>query len=397
MGLFCRQDGNASGGRRLSWLPACGSAAKEPVRPRPGRWRRRVAGVAGAGETVQAIDDAYNRQLLHLEQQRLEQLGLLAARQKPAEAAATYERLFRLAIAGDLFRDAESAAVKVVEQGTPSPTTDALAHLVKIIAEVDRGAFEQSLQSLRKSIAESTQEKQATEARAALAPAELIGICEAYYQRLVEGNQFAIAREAFRLALEQPYNPAVKDFLASRLKRIELVGKPAPLIQGTDLDGKAFNLAEEKGKVVLVIFWASWNLPAASQVSWLEQVQEAHHKRGLQRREHQPRCPRGQRPEAGNGPAQYPPVLARLQHHLAHPGEWLRRSRLRQGLRNLGYPGQCPDRPRRVGCSDRSLAQEPRTGRLPAARASEQVTRRPKLKARVRGRGELGGIGRGRE
>ena len=241
----------------------------------------KVAGSAGAEETVQAIDDEYNRQLLHLEQRRLEQLGRLAARQQPAMAAATYERLFRLAIAGDLFRDAEAAAVKVVEQGTPSPTTDALAHLVKIIAEVDRGAYEQSLQSLRRSIAESTQEKQATEARAALAPAEVIGICEAYYQRLVEGNQFAIAREAFRLVLEQPYSPAVKDFLASRLNRIELVGKPAPPIQGKDLDGKVFNLAEEKGKVVLVVFWASWNLPSAAQISWLEQVRDADHKRGL--------------------------------------------------------------------------------------------------------------------
>src|SRR5271157_5451732 len=237
--------------------------------------------VAPGQDTDQAIDDEYNRQLLHLEQRRLEQLGRLAARQQPALAAATYERLFRLAIAGDLFREAEAAAVKVVEQGTPSPTTDALAHLVKIIAEVERGAFEQSLQSLRRAIAESTQEKHATEARAALAPAEVIGICEAYYQRLVEGNQFAIAREAFRLVLEQAYSPAVKDFLASRLKRIELVGKPAPPIQGTDLDGKVFNLAEEKGKVVLVVFWASWNLPSAAQISWLEQVRDAYHKRGL--------------------------------------------------------------------------------------------------------------------
>src|SRR5208283_4187647 len=76
-------------------------------------------------------------------------------------------------------------------------------------------------------------------------------------------------------------SPAVKDFLASRLKRIELVGKPAPPIQGTDLDGKVFNLAEEKGKVVLVVFWASWNLPSAAQISWFEQVRDAYHKRGL--------------------------------------------------------------------------------------------------------------------
>ena len=241
----------------------------------------RVIGAAKADDPIQAIDDEFNRQVLELGRRRLEQLGRLAAQQKPAEAAVTYERLLRLAIADDLFRDAESAAGDVIQQGTPSPTTNALAHLVKIIAEADRGAFPQSLQSLRKAVAESVAERPATAARAALAPAEVIGICEAYYQRLVEGNQFPIAREAFRLLLEKPFRPAVKDFLASRLKRIELVGKPAPPIRGTDLDGKEFNLAAEKGKLVLVVFWASWSQPNAAQVTWLEQVEHAYHNKGL--------------------------------------------------------------------------------------------------------------------
>jgi thiol-disulfide isomerase/thioredoxin len=241
-----------------------------------------VTGSAKVDVEVQAIDDEYFRQLLQLDQRRLEQLGRLGSLQKPAEAAATYERLFRLAIAGDLFKDAEAAAQKVIDQGTPSHPTNALAYFVKIIAEVDRGAFEQSVRSLRQALAESTQERQATAARAVLAPAEVIEICEAYYQRLVDANQFAIAREAFRLVLEQPYRPALKDFVASRLKRIELVGKPAPPIQGIDLDSKPFNLADEKGKVVLVVFWASWCLPNATQVSWLEEVEHAYHNRGLE-------------------------------------------------------------------------------------------------------------------
>jgi thiol-disulfide isomerase/thioredoxin len=241
-----------------------------------------ITGSAKADVEIQAIDDDYNRQLLQLEQRRLEQLGGLASRQKPAEAAATYERLFRLAITGDLFKDAEAAAGKVIEQGTPSHATNGLAFLVKLIAQVDRGASEQSLRTLRQALTESTQERQATAARAVLAPAEVIEICEAYYQRLVEANQFAIARDAFRLVLEQPYRPGLKDFVASRLKRIELVGKPAPPIQGTDLDGKPFNLAGDKGKVVLVVFWASWCIPNAAQVSWLEEVEHAFHNRGLQ-------------------------------------------------------------------------------------------------------------------
>ncbi len=169
----------------------------------------------------------------------------------------------------------------MLQEGTPSATANALAHFVKIIAETERGAFEQSLASLRQAVAESLAERPAAGANAALAPAEVIGICEAYYQRLVEARQFPIAREAFRLVLEKPYRPAVKDFLASRLKRLDLVGKPAPPIHGKDLDGKEFSLADHKGRVVLIVFWASWSEPDAAQVTWLEQVEGAYHKKGL--------------------------------------------------------------------------------------------------------------------
>jgi RNA polymerase sigma factor (sigma-70 family) len=36
------------------------------------------------------------------------------------------------------------------------------------------------------------------------------------------------------------------------------VGKPAPEISGTDIDGKAFRLSDYRGKVVLLVFWADW-------------------------------------------------------------------------------------------------------------------------------------------
>src|SRR5262245_30572992 len=81
-------------------------------------------------ESIKSIDDDYARQSLLLERQRLERLGRLASRQKPADAAVTYEQLFRLAIAGNQFRDAESAAEAVMKSGSPSPTVTALAHLV---------------------------------------------------------------------------------------------------------------------------------------------------------------------------------------------------------------------------------------------------------------------------
>jgi thiol-disulfide isomerase/thioredoxin len=258
-----------------AWAQPAGQEKAAPPESKTG-------GAPKADAELQAIDDKYNRELLQLDQRRLEALGLLAASQQPDRAAATYERLFRLAIAADLFRDAENAAGKVLEKGTPSPATLALAHLVKIVAQVERGAALESLRSVRQAVAQSMQERQATEGRAALTPSEVIAICDVYYQRLVDGNHFQVAREAFRHVAEQPYDPAVKEFVAGRLKRVELVGKPAPPIQGTDLDGKAFSLAAQKGKVVLVVFWASWCLPNAAQVTWLEQARDAYHNRGLE-------------------------------------------------------------------------------------------------------------------
>jgi thiol-disulfide isomerase/thioredoxin len=42
------------------------------------------------------------------------------------------------------------------------------------------------------------------------------------------------------------------------LAALRLIGKPAPEIDGVDLDGRGLKLSEYRGKVVLLSFWASW-------------------------------------------------------------------------------------------------------------------------------------------
>jgi thiol-disulfide isomerase/thioredoxin len=233
-------------------------------------------------ESVQAINDDYDRKLLRLDRDRLERLARLAARQKPADAASTYEQLFRLGIAGNLFRDVEAAADAVVKDGSPSPTTLALAHLTRVIARADRGAYDESLDCLRQVLAQRESDRHAGGPKVILAADEVVGITDAYYQRMVHDGQYEIARKAFRLALDQTPQARVKDYLRSRLARLEQVGKPAPAIRGADIDAKPFDLAASKGKVVLVVFWASWHLPCAAEVSWLEQVYDAYRGRGFE-------------------------------------------------------------------------------------------------------------------
>ena len=96
------------------------------------------------------------------------------------------------------------------------------------------------------------------------------------FTRFIERDPDALMKRA-EVALERtlkefPSEPATDDrmTIAARAKlaedaRAELdeirnlaVGKPAPEITGTDLDGRPFKLSDYRGKVVLLTFWAGW-------------------------------------------------------------------------------------------------------------------------------------------
>ncbi len=56
---------------------------------------------------------------------------------------------------------------------------------------------------------------------------------------------------------------------------------PAPDITLKDLDGKDLSLAQYRGKVVLVNFWATWCEPCRVEIPWLIEMQQKYSARGF--------------------------------------------------------------------------------------------------------------------
>lgn len=60
------------------------------------------------------------------------------------------------------------------------------------------------------------------------------------------------------------------------------VGDAAPQFARTDLSGRPFDLKAQRGKVVLIDFWASWCPPCIIAIPELGRLQEKYGKSGLQ-------------------------------------------------------------------------------------------------------------------
>ena len=180
-------------------------------------------------ESIAAIDGLYQKELVDIERRRLDRLAGLAAKQAKDEANRTYETYFRAAIAANLFAEAEPVAGRVLRSKETASRVILLADVVKIMAEVGRGAYDESLASLTSAldVADLARVGAAAAVPHPLPLDSRLALLDAYFQRLTQGDQFAIARKAFTVVRDRTTDLAIKAFAASRLARIGLIGKPA--------------------------------------------------------------------------------------------------------------------------------------------------------------------------
>ena len=88
------------------------------------------------------------------------------------------------------------------------PVIQFLARTIDIIASADRGAYDESLADLR---TVSRLVRNGASGREAAAPSldtsALLAICEAYYQRLLQGDRFDVAQEGLSNVAQGRANP----------------------------------------------------------------------------------------------------------------------------------------------------------------------------------------------
>jgi len=229
-----------------------------------------------AFRSLDDLNAAYNRRLLDLDRSRIADLAALAARLNGVEADTAYAQLFQLAIARNLSADAAAAASRCLASKTASSEAIRAAQLVGVLAHADKGEHVQALALVKELI-------EAPASRKVGDPDTAMAVGEAYLERLFRDGRYGDARELCECACDCETAPAkLKEHFEARMARVAILGKPAPPINGTDVDGKPVSLAGLKGKVVLVNFWATWCPPCVAAVPQLNALAEKNRDRGLE-------------------------------------------------------------------------------------------------------------------
>jgi thiol-disulfide isomerase/thioredoxin len=171
--------------------------------------------------------------------------------------------------------EATPAAERYLAGSATAADVRALATLLASVNDSEHGRFDQAVGRFRTLISD----RQRT---AGHDPMPLLGVGETFLRRLLREGRYDEARQFCSLLADAPGEPEVSAHFATSLKSLKLVGRVAPTIDAIDVDGRRVRLSDLKGKVVLVIFWASWCPPCLDAFPGLNAIDEKYKGRGLE-------------------------------------------------------------------------------------------------------------------
>lgn len=226
--------------------------------------------------TLERLEAAYQAQLREVDKRYIAELAKFAAQSAPADADAAYRTLFQFAIARACCSEAEHAAENCLASAKTGRAARGLATLVRILDRADRGEFERAVREWEAYLAKTPKAGDTPDDEMTLA------VGEACLQRLIRAGRYDVAKKLCESSCDSDAAPsAIKNHFETRMSRLESVGKAAPSIEGTDIEGTNVSLAALKGRVVLIQFWATWCPPCVADMPELNALAEEYKGQGF--------------------------------------------------------------------------------------------------------------------
>jgi len=184
-----------------------------------------------------------------------------------------YGFLFQNAIGLNQEDDAVALAEKYLARESVDPQLKVVALQIRALGFVNQGKAEDAVKTLGEMF----------EDRRLRNPSAIVEFGFSLANRLqLEGNIEAVKACYEKIGDAFPLNQQLDSMIETRLDRLSLIGKPAPVLKAKDWEGKEIDLAEYKGKVLLIDFWATFCGPCIQEIPNLLQCFHKYNAKGFE-------------------------------------------------------------------------------------------------------------------